>query len=97
MSDSPTARKIMPPRLFFKNHASLERDQERLYDLIWRQFVACQMTHAEYLSTSLTIWAGDFELKTRGRILVFDGYTAVQPPSGRSSEKQTWVRVQRIE
>jgi len=64
----------------------VERDQERLYDLIWRQFVACQMTRAEYLSTSLTIRAGDFELKTRGRILVFDGYTAVQPPASRSSE-----------
>ena len=64
----------------------LERDQERLYELIWRQFVACQMTQAEYLSTSLTIRAGDFELKTRGRILVFDGYTAVQPPAGRASE-----------
>lgn len=66
--------------------AGLERDQERLYDLIWRQFVACQMTPAEYLSTNLTIRAGDFELKTRGRILVFDGHTAVQPPSGKSSE-----------
>ncbi len=64
----------------------LERDQERLYDLIWRQFVACQMTRAEYLSSSLMIRAGDFELKTRGRILVFEGYTAVQPPSGKSSE-----------
>ena len=31
----------------------VERDQERLYDLIWRQFVACQMTPAEYLSTNL--------------------------------------------
>ncbi len=64
----------------------LERDQARLYDLVWRQFVACQMTRAEYLSTSLTIRAGDFELKTRGRILVFDGYTAVQPPAGRANE-----------
>ena len=64
----------------------LERDQQRLYDLIWRQFVACQMTRAEYLSTNLTIRAADFELKTRGRILVFDGYTAVQPPGGRASE-----------
>jgi len=61
----------------------LERDQERLYDMIWRQFVACQMTHAEYLSTNLTIKAADFELKTRGRILVFDGYTKVQPPMGK--------------
>jgi DNA topoisomerase-1 len=64
----------------------LERDQARMYDLIWRQFVACQMTRAEYLSTNLTIRAGDYELKTRGRILIFDGYTAVQPPSGRPSE-----------
>jgi len=64
----------------------LERDQERLYDLIWRQFVACQMTRAEYLSSSLMIRAGEFELKTRGRILIFDGYTAVQSPAGRTSE-----------
>lgn len=63
--------------------SGLERDQERLYDLIWRQFVACQMTQAEYLSTNLTITAGAFELKTRGRILVFDGYTKVQPPTGK--------------
>ncbi len=66
--------------------SGLERDQERLYELIWRQFVACQMTPAEYLSTNLTIRAGDFELKTRGRILVFDGYTAAQPPSGKASD-----------
>jgi DNA topoisomerase-1 len=64
----------------------LERDQQRMYELIWRQFVACQMVPAEYLSTNITVRAGDFELKTRGRILVFDGYTAVQPPSGRSGE-----------
>ena len=30
--------------------AGMERDAQRLYDLIWRQFVACQMTPAEYLS-----------------------------------------------
>ncbi|PNG62579.1 DNA topoisomerase, partial [Vibrio vulnificus] len=27
--------------------SGMERDAERLYDLIWRQFVACQMTPAE--------------------------------------------------
>ena len=64
----------------------LERDQERLYGLIWRQFVACQMTPAEYLSTSLTVKAGEFDLKTRGRILVFDGHTAAQPPAGNASD-----------
>jgi len=65
---------------------ALERDQQRLYELIWRQFVACQMTRAEYLSTNLTVRASDFDLKTRGRILVFDGYTAVQPPAGRTGD-----------
>jgi DNA topoisomerase-1 len=62
--------------------AGLERDQERLYELVWRQFVACQMPPAEYLSTSVVVEAGDFELRIRGRVLQFDGYTKVQPPAG---------------
>jgi len=61
--------------------AGLESDQERLYTLIWRQFVACQMPPAEYLSTSVAVQAGDFELRTRGRILQFDGFTRIQPPA----------------
>ena len=67
----------------------VERDQERLYELIWRQFVACQMTPAEYLSTNLGVKAGDFELRTRGRILVFDGHTRAQPTSIRGNEGDT--------
>jgi DNA topoisomerase-1 len=51
--------------------------------MIWRQFVACQMPPAEYLSTSIILRAADFELRTRGRILVFDGFTRVQPPTGK--------------
>jgi DNA topoisomerase-1 len=49
-------------------HASsaMERDAERLYDLIWRQFVACQMPDAEYLSTTLLVVAGAYELRTAG-------------------------------
>lgn len=56
--------------------AGMERDAERLYELIWRQFVACQMPPAEYLSTNVSVQAGDFELRAKGRILKFDGYTA---------------------
>ena len=64
----------------------MERDAERLYELIWRQFVACQMPPAEYLSTSLTVEAQQFELRIRGRILKFDGYTRVQPQQGKGAE-----------
>ncbi|AOA57197.1 type I DNA topoisomerase [Acinetobacter larvae] len=55
-----------------------ERDAQRLYDLIWRQFVACQMTPAEYLSSTLLVTAADVELKAKGRTLVFDGFTKVR-------------------
>ena len=56
----------------------MERDAERLYELIWRQFVACQMMPAKYLSTSITVTAASAELKAKGRVLQFDGYTRVQ-------------------
>jgi len=59
----------------------VERDAIRLYELIWRQFVACQMTPAKYLSVNLFVAAGDVELKARGRTLVFDGFTKVMPPA----------------
>ncbi|WP_277052148.1 type I DNA topoisomerase [Zestomonas thermotolerans] len=64
----------------------MERDAERLYELIWRQFVACQMTPAEYLSTSVTVQAGEFELRAKGRILKFDGYTRVLPQQSKPGE-----------
>ena len=68
--------------------SGMERDAERLYELIWRQFVACQMTPARYLSTSLTVEADGYTLRARGRVLKFDGFTRVLPPTGRSAEDQ---------
>ncbi|MDZ7781778.1 MAG: type I DNA topoisomerase [Halioglobus sp.] len=64
----------------------MERDAERLYEMIWRQFVACQMPDAQYISTRLTATAGDYSLVARGRIVEFDGYTRVLPPAGRKNE-----------
>lgn len=66
--------------------SGMERDAERLYDLIWRQFVACQMPPAEYLSTTVSAAAGDFELRAKGRILKFDGYTKVLPQQSKPGE-----------
>ena len=66
--------------------SGMERDAERLYELIWRQFVACQMPPAEYLSTNVTVAAGAFELRAKGRILKFDGYTRVLPQLAKPGE-----------
>jgi DNA topoisomerase-1 len=64
----------------------MEPDAQRLYDLIRRQFLACQMVPALYTSTRITVVNGDYELTTKGRILRFDGYTRALPPKGRSDE-----------
>ena len=67
----------------------MEKDARRLYDLIRRQFIACQMPPAEYLSTTITAQAGDYELKVRGRILKFDGWTRMLPPVSRKNPEDT--------
>jgi DNA topoisomerase-1 len=61
--------------------SALERDAVRLYNLIWQQFVACQMTPARYTSTTADVHAAGFELRIKGRIMEFDGYTRVFPAS----------------
>ncbi|WP_020413102.1 type I DNA topoisomerase [Microbulbifer variabilis] len=63
-----------------------ERDAERLYNLIWQQFVACQMTPAQFTSTSIVVTAGEFELRARGRVIRFDGFLKVAPPAGKKDE-----------
>ncbi|HHQ6051380.1 TPA: type I DNA topoisomerase [Morganella morganii] len=67
----------------------MEPDARRLYQLIWRQFVACQMTPAKYDSTTLTAEAGDFTLKAKGRTLRFDGWTKVMPALRKNDEDNT--------
>ncbi len=71
-----------------KDITGLERDAQRLYELIWRQFVACQLPPARYLSTTLTVKAADYELKAKGRVLQFDGFTRIQPATGKQAEDQ---------
>ncbi len=66
--------------------SNVDRDAERLYTLIWRQFVACQMVPAKFLSTRVSVNAGDYELRTRGRVVVFDGYQKVQPPMSKGDD-----------
>ena len=69
--------------------ADMESDAVRLYEIIWRQFVACQMPPAEYTSTTVMAGAGDFEARIRGRIVRFDGFTRVLPAVARKDEDRT--------
>ena len=59
----------------------LTAEQARLYDLIWRRFVACQMVPAQWDRTTILIAGtterGEAVFRTGGRRLVFDGYLRV--------------------
>jgi len=70
----PTDVNTLPTQL-----SAMERDAERLYALIWAHFVACQMPPARYLSSQIMVMADEFELRTKGRIMQFDGYLKVLP------------------
>lgn len=53
---------------------ALSRDQFRLYQLIWRRFMASRMAAAEYKTERMTIQVGEYELRASGQSLEFDGY-----------------------
>ena len=55
----------------------LNRDQLRLYTLIWQRFAASQMSAAVYDTIAAQIVAGDYQLRAHGSKLKFKGYTAV--------------------
>lgn len=66
----------------------MERDAQRLYELIWRQFVACQMVPAEYFATTIKVAAADYELVAKGRVMKFDGWTRVQPQIKKKGDEE---------
>ncbi|MFP4141409.1 MAG: type I DNA topoisomerase [Phycisphaerae bacterium] len=67
---------------------ALTPQQLKLYRLIWRQFVACQMTPAVWTVTEADIMTstpgGEVTLRAMGRTIKFDGYLRVagMPTSG---------------
>jgi DNA topoisomerase I len=66
----------------------LSEDQFKLYDLIWRKFVASQMTSALDLVTSIDIEAGENHFfRASGTRNIFPGYLAVLSDAKRMSKK----------
>jgi len=55
----------------------LDKDQRRLYTLIWERFISCQMNPAVYAVTTVEIEAGEAMFRTSGKRLLFDGHTRV--------------------
>ncbi|HHT9152389.1 MAG TPA: DNA topoisomerase, partial [Candidatus Hypogeohydataceae bacterium YC40] len=67
----PTYVELTPGRV----KPYLTEDQYKLYELIWRRFVACQMTPALYDLTDVKITANNCIFRAKGRVLIFPGHT----------------------
>lgn len=98
----PTDVSLTPDRL----RSSLNNQQYKLYKIIWERFVACQMTDAQWDSTTILISGtadgGELVFRATGRVLVFDGYykvagvpkTSDEVMLPRMAEKQPLAAIQ---
>jgi len=73
----PTFADRTPDNL--KSKAKIDNNQHRLYDLIWRRFIASQMKEAIFDSASADISAKNYTFRTTGQTLKFDGFLKVYP------------------
>lgn len=60
----------------------LTGEQLKIYSMIWKRFVACQMAPAVYDATTVDIRAGEYTLRSTGAVLKTPGWQAVYVPAG---------------
>jgi DNA topoisomerase-1 len=82
----PTDPDLVPEQI----REFLSDEQYRLYDLVWRRFVASQMSEAQWDVTTLEILGHapqkTYGYRAGGRVLVFDGFTKVWTTSSTDQQ-----------
>ncbi|MBN2569497.1 MAG: type I DNA topoisomerase [Deltaproteobacteria bacterium] len=65
----------------------LTNDQFRLYQLIWKRFVASQMEKAVFDLTTIDISAGQYTFRAQGSVMKFPGFTSVYTESSEENKE----------
>jgi len=73
------AHEAIRPTNFAQHTANVERDQARLYDLIWKRAIASQMSDAQLERTNVKISASTHSslFSANGEMIKFDGFLKV--------------------
>jgi len=73
------AHEAIRPTDFSQHSVSVDRDQDRLYDLIWKRAIASQMSEAELEVTNVKINASTHNetFTANGEVIKFDGFLKV--------------------
>lgn len=60
-----------------RGKGNFNKDHVRLYDLIWKRFVACQTSEAVLDATSIDVAADNYLLRATGSVVKFDGWLKI--------------------
>ena len=75
------AHEAVRPTSIFRTPESvkpfLTADQFKLYDMVWKRTLACQMTAAKFDTTAVDIAVGDGVFRATGQVQTFAGFIAV--------------------
>uniref|UniRef100_UPI00404AD2F3 type I DNA topoisomerase n=1 Tax=Gelidibacter sp. TaxID=2018083 RepID=UPI00404AD2F3 len=73
------AHEAIRPTDFSRHSVDIDRDQARLYDLIWKRAIASQMSEAELERTNVKISASTHKdhFTANGEVITFDGFLKV--------------------
>ena len=69
---------------------SLSRDQFRLYQLVWKRFMASQMAQARFETTSIKIDSEKYRFTTSASKVIFSGYLEVYQTEEDKVDKKTF-------
>ena len=67
----------------------LDKNQYKLYKLIYDRFIASQMSEAKYDSVAVDVGASEYTLKTSGKTLLFKGYTVVYDDTKKDEDEES--------
>lgn len=84
------AHEAIRPADFTKPSIAAERDEQRLYELIWKRGIASQMAPAQLERTTIKI-AGlqqPYYFQAKGEVLVFDGFLKVYLAANLDDENE---------
>lgn len=66
--------------------SKIDKNQYRLYKLIYDRFLASQMAEAKYDSCTIDISAGEYLFRANGKTIKFDGFTALYASNQEEGE-----------
>ncbi len=75
----------------------LDPRSKRLYELIWRRFVACQMAQAVFDATTVDISAKKYTFRANGQVMKFPGFLKVYPMKFSENELPTLEKDEALE